>query len=285
MNKKFTVLISAIIFGLLGSAIAYLANFERVGKINTEFLVKYIYTGDNFFPNHISSPDYDAHILDDFVSKSSQIIETDFEKLYDEYNKKYQIHYIKRGDKLYSFSRTSNNAKENKKILKKVVNELTILNELKFRKDIKRNIESLNDYLTRNKCEQIFKEYLTNETASERLKKIQDLTDEYRNIIENRKTIGQKDFVASTFLMHEAYNSMISRVNIFRDKHIDCVFNRKKLGMEKFLSSQLTELLSYNITIREEKIINNSKFLLFKGFINGVLFFIFLRLSIMYFRK
>tara|TARA_X000000368_G_C22958872_1_gene680043 strand:+ start:133 stop:990 length:858 start_codon:yes stop_codon:yes gene_type:complete len=285
MNKKFTVLIFAIIFGLLGTTIAYLANFEKLGKIYTELLVKYIYTGDTYFPNHISSPYYDVHILDDYVQNSAQIIGSDFEKLYGNYNKKYQIQYVKEGSKKFAFSRTSDNSKENLEILNKVVNEMTSYSELKFRNDIKRNIKTLNEYLIHKNCEQILNENVINESTEKRLKDIQKLIDEYRNIIENRRTIGQKDFVASTLLMQEAYNSMVSRVGTFKEKHKNCEFHKRKLEMEKFLYNQLEELLSYNITIKEKKIINDSKFLFLKGFINGILFFIFLRLSILYFRK
>jgi len=285
MNKKFTVLISAIIFGLLGSTIAYFANFEKIGKINTELVVKYIYTGDTYFPNHISSPYYDVHILDDYVQNSAQIIESDFEKLYGNYNKKYQIQFVKLNQKKYAFSRTSNNSKENIEILNKVVKEVTNYSELKFRDDIKRNIKTLNQYLDENNCEQIFKDFAKTETHENRLAKVQSLIDEYRNIIENRKIIGQKDFVTSAFLLQEAYNSMIHRINKFKEKHVDCKFNKRKLEMEKFLYVELKNLLSFNTTLKEKKIINDSKFLFLRGFINGILFFIFLRLSIMYFRK
>lgn len=285
MNKKFTLIISAIIFGLLGATIAYLVNYKKLGKIHTEMLVKYIYVGESYFPNHISSPNYDPHILDDFIQKSSQIIGSDFDKLYPEYNKKYQIQYVKVGSKEYAFSRTSDNSKKNKEILKKVINDFTRYSELKFSKDIKRNIISINEYLKFNNCEQVIEGYKLNETTKERLEKIQKLIDEYRNILENRKTIDQKDFIASTFLIQEAYNSLVSRVNLSRNILTDCKLNKKKLDMENLLKIKLTELLSYNIITKEKKIISNNKFLFLRGFINGILFFIFLRLSIIYFRK
>ena len=55
--------------------------------------------------------------------------------------------------------------------------------------------------------------------------------------------------------------------------------------MEKFLKENLNELLSMNIEMNNQKIVKSSFFVLLKGFINGVIIFIFFNLSILYFRK
>ena len=284
MNKKFTTIILAIIFGLIGTMIVYFVQYKKLGKIHTEMFVKYFFIGNNYFPNYISNPKYDKRALDDFIKNSSGIMGSNFEKLYVEYNKKYQIHYVKVNSKKYAFSRTGDNSEENKEILKKVINDFTRYSELKLREDIKRNIRHKNEYFEINKCQQVIQECSINEKSEETLKKIEKLTDEYRNIIENRKRIGQKDFVSSTFLIQEAYNSLVSRVNERKILFAECKIYKKKLDMENFINNQLTEILSYDIITTENKI-NNSKFLLLRGFINGILFFIFLRLSIIYFRK
>ena len=107
MNINVKNIIIAIIFGLLGSLISYFINYQKLGKINSEYIVKYVYAGDNYFPNHISSPKYDSHILDDFVSKSAQIIASEYLKNYDQFNKKHQIQYIRQATKDHYFSRAS----------------------------------------------------------------------------------------------------------------------------------------------------------------------------------
>ena len=56
-----------------------------------------------FFPNHISSPNYDSHVLDDFVSKSAKIIASEYLRNYENFNSKYQIQYIRLATKSHFF--------------------------------------------------------------------------------------------------------------------------------------------------------------------------------------
>tara|TARA_Y100000768_G_scaffold388368_1_gene383843 strand:- start:7891 stop:8748 length:858 start_codon:yes stop_codon:yes gene_type:complete len=285
MNIHVKNIIIAIIFGLLGSLISYFINYQKLGKINSEYIVKYVYAGDNYFPNHISSPNYDVHILDDFVSKSAQIIASEYLKNYDQFNKKHQIQYIRQGTKIHYFAKVSFDEEENIKILKKTVSDLNKKINNKFRQDLDRNIIDYENHLSDYNCYKTIENYQTNLSAEENLKKVKQWNKEYRDIIRLREKLGQKEYVASTFLIHEAYNSLVSRVNKFKTRYNDCKVLIKNLSMEQFLKENLNELLSMNIEINNQKIVKSSFFLLFKGFVNGVIIFTFLYLSILYFRK
>ena len=285
MIKKIKVIILAIIFGLVGSYVSYFINIEKVGQVNTDLRVEYLYTGSNFFPFHIESSKMDSHILDNFVSKSSQSIASEYWKLYKKYTDIHQIHYERKNQKLHVFSRLSSSSDSNKKILNDFYLEASNTSTAKFITDLDRNIKDLSEFHKKKNCEEAMNEANLNIKVKETLLMAESLIDEFRGLVVNRKRIQHEDYIATTFLINEAFNSLSNRTNLFRNKIIICNENFKKLAQEKFLKDNLEELLTHNISWVEEKIIQSSKFIIFKGFVNGIIFFIFLKLSIMYFRE
>ena len=274
MNKKLNVTILAIIFGLIGLTLSYFYNLNKLNKIDTEINLEFYYVGENLYPKIIENDKYNKLLLDRFMPDLRRLIDVEILRMFQKYNEIYKFHYTRKNSKTHSFSIIGLDHKENKETLIKIKN--LIMKEVTeiIRKDLIENNNILKSKL--EECKTIDRKNLI------------------KNIIITENNIANlfKDWIHDNHNSKEIKkysNEVFEEIRKFNNKYIDplvsCEEYKKQANNINLIMSEFDKLTSYKLSFKKQYVVKELSFILLRGFINGILVFIFLRLSIMYFRK
>lgn len=281
MNKKLNVIVLAIIFGLIGSTITYFLNLNKLNKIDTEITLEFHYIGENLYPKIIETNHYDKLLLDRFMPDLRRMMDAEILRLFHKYNKIYNFHYARKNSKTHAFSIIGFDHEKDKKNLMKIKD--LIMNE--FKDIILKDIIDNNNLLIKrvDECK-----LLKKRNVYEKMNITEKNVASFFSILNDKKNKSNKNLMFQKNYLKEMNNILkeIRRFNsIYLDQAVPCEMFIKQMNNGNLIIKELDKLTTYNMSTQKKYIIKDFTFILLRGFINGILFFIFIKLSIMYFKK
>ena len=289
MNKKINIILLALVFGLIGSTIAYFLHLNKFNKIQTEIKLEFHFLGGKY-PKIIEDDFYDKIHLIELFAEFSRVMDDEVNRLFLEHKESNKYSYIRTNTNplAYRFSIIGLDHEKDKETLLKLKNQ--IINETKniLLKNLIENKNSFNNkienckLLKQNNYERY---YFKRMNISE--KSVKNFFN-YLGLLGDDYLLGPSDVRLAKKIRND-YENILKDIKILNRNYlkeiIPCQLAERQVKSGNLILEEFDKLTGYETSYQKKYLAKDLTFILFRAFVNGILFFIFLRLSILYFIK